>query len=435
MLLSPFRPGLVLLACVVTALCLLAPATGSASGARSAAQPGAAAAGPGHVRAVRPCSPARRSYRRLLTRKLRRQIRHTERRGRRAGRPRARLARAVRKTRRCGQRRRAARRVHRTTPPEATSAAWRPYGPRSPWNRRVRRGAPVDPRSGQVVHRLLSWGSAQNLLAGHADTDADYYHPIYFSKASDPVFELDATQQWGSSEIDGHQIHIPEAARPAGGGDAHMSVITEDGWEYDLWTVSSKPRGGGTLRFGWGGRTRVDGDGLGSNATAAHFGLAAGVIRAPELDAGRIDHALFMGVRCTAQASTAVYPAAEHTGEPCSKNRESDENAPPMGARFVLDMSDSEIDSLRVPGWKKTILRALASYGMIVGDAIGSGAWGLQLESGSSYTSFGAADPLAAFARRAGLGQWNGMYVFNLQDGVDWSRLRLVEPCVSAGNC
>jgi hypothetical protein len=331
------------------------------------------------------------------------------------------------------QRCRAPKRLRRSVPPEATSTRWRPYGPHSPWNRRVPAGAPLHPRSEPIVSKLLSWGRAQDLLAGHSGTSADYYHPIYFSSASDPVFELDATRDWGTSEIEGHRIRIPDAARPAGGGDGHLSVITEDGWEYDLWTVSAKPRGGGRLRFGWGGRTRIDGDGLGSNATAAHFALAAGIIRAPELRAGRIDHALFIGVRCTAARSEAVYPAAPGTGEPCAG---SDPDAPPMGARFVLDMSDAEIDALRAPAWKKTILRAMSSYGMIVGDAIGSGSWGLQFESGSSYTSFGRQDPFAALARRAGVGTWEGMYVFNVHDGVDWeSRLRLVAPCVSSADC
>jgi hypothetical protein len=440
MLLAPSRPRALLVPALILALVivLLWPAP-SSSGAGAAGESAEAGANHRHARAARVCSRPVRTHRKLLTRKLQRKIRAASRRGHRAHRKRARLRRAVRKTRRCQKRtaarKRAARRLRRSIGPEATSAGWRPYGPASPWNRRVRRGAPLDPRSPQVVRRLLSWGGAQNLLAGHSGTGADYYHPIYLSNSSDPVFELDATQPWGTSEIEGHRIHIPDAARPAAGGDGHLSVITEDGWEYDLWTVESKPRGGGRLRFGWGGRTRIDGDGLGSNATAAHFGLAAGVIRAPELETGRIDHALFMGVHCTAPKDDAVYPAAPNTGEPCSRSGESDQFAPPMGARFVLDMSDAEIAALRVPGWKKTILRALATYGMIVGDAIGGAAWGLQFESGSTYTSFGRPDPLAAFARRAGLGRWNGMYVFNLQDGVDWSRLRLVAPCVSAGRC
>jgi hypothetical protein len=295
----------------------------------------------------------------------------------------------------------------------------------------------VHPRSSQVVARVASWGRAQDLLAGHAGSGSDYYHPIYFSTSSDPLFELRASERWGRAEIEGHRIRIPDAARPAAGGDRHMAVITEDGWEYDLWSVSSKPAGGGRLEFRWGGRTRIDGDGLGSNATAAHFGLAAGIIRAPELQAGHIAHALFMGVRCTAAKSQAVYPAAPGTGEPCSRGEvSSDEDAPPMGARFVLDMSAREIAALRVPGWKKTILTAMADYGLIVGDAIGSGSWGLQFESGSSYTSFGFEDPLAALARRHGLPAWNGMYVFKLHEGVDWaSRLRLLHPCVTANTC
>jgi hypothetical protein len=434
MVVTPFRPRARPRAALAVALGVLLLFAVPSSGAEPAPARADAAAGGGHARASRSCSPAVRGYRRLLTRRLERRIRNAARHGRRARHSRARLRRATRKTRLCGQR--APARLRRPVDSEATSTAWRPYGPGSPWNRRVRRGARVEGRSSEVVRRLLGWGAAQNLLAGHADSGADYYHPLYFSSGSDPVFELHATQAWGTAEVEGHRVRIPDAARAAGGGDGHWAVITEDGWEYDLWAVSSKPRGGGRLEFGWGGRTRVDGDGLGSNATAAHFGLAAGVIRAPELEAGRIEHALFMGVRCTAPASAAVYPAAPGTGEPCSKQRgESDADAPPMGSRFVLDMSEAEIDALRVPGWKKTILRALAGYGMIVGDAIGSGSWGLQLESGSTYTSFGQPDRLAEFARNAGIPTWQGMHVFNIQDGVDWTKLRLIAPCESNATC
>ena len=57
----------------------------------------------------------------------------------------------------------------------------------------------------------------------------------------------------------------------------------------------------------WGGRTRIDGDGLGSDANAAHYGSLAGIIRAEEMRRGRIDHALFMLVRC--DSGRKVYPA------------------------------------------------------------------------------------------------------------------------------
>ena len=55
---------------------------------------------------------------------------------------------------------------------------------------------------------------------------------------------------------------------------------------------------------------------MGSNATAASFALAAGVIRAAEIRAGRIDHALFAQIKCT--SGRAVYPAAPRsTGHAC----------------------------------------------------------------------------------------------------------------------
>ena len=106
-------------------------------------------------------------------------------------------------------------------------------------------------------------------------------------------------------------MRIPDAARPAAGGDGHLAVIDQaDGWEYDFWQVQQKPKGGGTLTVSYGGKTPYgtsNADGLGSNATAANFALSAGIIRPSELEAGKIDHALFMVVECT--NGTAVWPA------------------------------------------------------------------------------------------------------------------------------
>ncbi len=98
-------------------------------------------------------------------------------------------------------------------------------------------------------------------------------------------------------------------------------------------------------------------------------------------------------------------------------------------------MSDAEIDALAVPAWKKTIFRAMARYGMIMGDT-GSGSFAIQAESGSTYTSFGYEDRLVTFARSVGAPLYNGRYVFNLRDGVDYAdRLRVIDPCVSQRAC
>ena len=138
--------------------------------------------------------------------------------------------------------------------------------------------------------------------------------------------------------------------------------------------------------------------------------------------AGRIDHALFMAVRCT--NGRGVFPS--DTGpKPSCDNASS---APPMGAHFQLAMSDSQIRSLHVPAWKKTILRAMAHYGMFVGDITGS-PWAIQFESGSTYTSFGYRDKMVEFARRAHVPFEGGDYVFDVNAGVEWGRyLRVLAP-------
>jgi hypothetical protein len=97
-------------------------------------------------------------------------------------------------------------------------------------------------------------------------------------------------------------------------------------------------------------------------------------------------------------------------------------------------MRDAEIDALDVPAWKKTILRAMAHYGMYVGDITGS-PWGLMFESGSSYTSFGVEDEMVKFADAAGVPSLDGVYYFDVASGVDWNRLRVIDPCVTAGTC
>jgi hypothetical protein len=276
---------------------------------------------------------------------------------------------------------------------------------------------------------MLGFGTPGNLVAGTADTADDFEHPSYYSRPIDPWFTIHCTEPWGTCAVEGMSVQIPDAARPAGGSDAHLAVIDQvHGWEYDFWEVTSKPRGGGTIDIGWGGRTSTAGDGLGSNATAAHFGLQAGIIRAQELEAGQINHALFMTVKCT--TGGYVYPA-EGGGASCSDRT----NAPAGGMRVQLAYSDAEIDALAVPSWKKTILRALARYGAFIGDTGGPGI-GLEFESGSTYTSFGYPDEMVKFAQtQPGVSVYNGQYVFNLAGGVDWTRLRIIDPCVTQRTC
>lgn len=312
---------------------------------------------------------------------------------------------------------------------------WRPYASTSPFNLSAE-GVAVHPDSAAIVQKVLSWGPPGNLVAGTAETTSDWSHPVYFAQPGDPIYTLHATEPWGTNSLNGLQIPIPSYARPAGGSDGHMTVVTPEGWEYDFWEGTKPTPGGGTYDFGWGGRTRIDGNGLGSAGTAAGFGNLAGMIRAPELAAGKINHALFIVVKCAAKdtafgygttassTSSYVYPA-NHGGSTCPTE---EADLPPMGAHFVLAMSDAQIQALEVPTWKKTILTALANYGGYVGDTGGSG-FCLMFESSSTYTAAGLPDPLVAFAKENGLPMWEGKYVFNIASGVEWEKyLRVVVP-------
>jgi hypothetical protein len=320
------------------------------------------------------------------------------------------------------------------------TGSWRPYSSPSstthgsPFNRVVT-GVAVHPNSAAIVAKTLSLGSIGSLVAGTAETTDDWQHPTFYAQPSDPLFTL----SWiggGPGSMNGMQIRIPDKARAAGGGDHHLTVVEPDGWEYDFWNVISKPKGGGPLKYGGGGRIRIDGYGLGSGGTAAGFGNLAGVIREQELAAGRINHALFIVVKCTARnmafgygekllGSTGyVYPAT-HSGSGCPTDSTA---LPPMGAHFVLAMSDAQIAALSIPQWKRTILTALAHYGGYVGDTGGPGL-AFQFESGTTYTSLGYADVLVSLSKLLGLAAWNGRYVYDVASGVDWARyLRVLVP-------
>lgn len=321
------------------------------------------------------------------------------------------------------------------------SGTWRPYQAGSAFNRRVSgENGTRHPRSQSMVSQVLASGPPAKLLAGTSGTSRDFDHPVYFARRTDPVYRLQTTRPWGRNVIDGARIHVPRQARPAGGDDGHMTVIQPDGMEYDLWQVQSGPRHRGRLRFGWGGRLPIEGDGRRSGATAAEFGSAAGIIRGAELRAGRIDHALALVVRCTAadlRFGFGVRPAARHDPGssfvyPATKGatvcRGGAKNAPPAGARFRLRLTERQLASLRAPVWKRTILRALVEYGAYVTDTGGSG-FSLLMESGSSFTSFGAPDPIVEVAQRSGVPRVDGTYALDFASGVNWKRdLEVVVP-------
>ena len=308
------------------------------------------------------------------------------------------------------------------------------YSSSSPFNTPVPANPTVAPNSSQIVQRLASLGPPAANNAGAAGTPMDWSHPVYFAKASDPVYTIHQTG-WANPDVEGRQIHIPVGAKPAGGDDASFSVVDTDGWEYDFWQAQAPSGNGGTFTANFAKRAPWDGNGLGTSGTpyqggitAAGFSNQAGVIRLSEMKAGVINHALFMSVRGW---NGRVWPSAKLSG---TTGEVADPNAPAMGQHFWLDMTQPQIDALSVPEWQKIILRAMAKYGMYVGDNGGS-PWALQFESGDNYTSFGQQDPWIAYAQAQGItGSYNSsighdVYYFNFKNAVDWgSKLKVLEP-------
>ena len=290
---------------------------------------------------------------------------------------------------------------------------------------------------------------------------------------------IDSTKLGGS-----FTLKVPAGAKPEGGRaivvgqprdhDSHLIIVDQqNGWEYDLWQVQSTSSfdqveadgtvtkglssGGGKIDFSWGGRTRWKGtDGTALNrpagdpvndANAAHWAETLGRVRAEELLAGEIKHALFIVLPCTT-ATNSVFPAdPPGRGAPCGTGGvQAAVGSHPLGTRLWLDMTDAEIDQLPVPDWKKIFLSAMSRFGMFVGDTGGQGwLFYIETEDGLMYTTFGGWDRWYRFANDnkwepytppSGPKELVGKLYAAGSDSYDWAgqvwtKLRVLEPCIT----
>jgi hypothetical protein len=313
------------------------------------------------------------------------------------------------------------------------TSCWRPYAASSPFNTPVAASSESEGGSAAQVSRLLSGGAISYFVAG--DPARDFGTAVYYPHSSDPIYTVHCTESWGRCVLEGEEVHLPAGAIPSGpwpigsgDADSHMTVVDqENGWEYDFWNV--REIGGGRIVTKWGGKTKIEGDGLGSDAVAAQFGTLAGIIRPSEMRSGVIDHALVLTVPCTVGF---VAPATKG-GLECADAGMSTAGALPMGAHLQLGMSDAEIEAMSAPAWKKGILRAFSTYGAYVEDTTGdSSQWGLKFESPNGSTSQGGTDEYVELAKSLGMEpeDYNGNgypeYWFNISGGVDWSKLRII---------
>ncbi len=315
-------------------------------------------------------------------------------------------------------------------------ACWRPFSDSSPFNQELPAATRLAPNSAQVVSNLNSLGPITDARAGIADTCEDWHKIVYWAKNSDPVWTIEGGSSVEPYNIDGLQLRMPENARPAGcqtssTSDRHLAVVW-NGYEYGMWNVTLD-RVNHIIRPSSGRKLPVTGDGTNGSCTEARFSCLAGRIRYQELEAGRINHALFA---TSDHVRTGYsYPALQGSQD----NPGLDANWPQNGTRVRLDPSYATDQWLaQFPVWKRGILRALRDYGAYFGDDSGSPFTITGFESGTGYTAFGLADPFEEYAT-AHVGEdifrSGDIFYFDVSRGVDWSRLQVVDSCVAEGTC
>ncbi len=306
-------------------------------------------------------------------------------------------------------------------------ACWRPYGSDSPFNRPIGALPRLAPESNAIVAYMRAHRWSFPTDDGGFSLRAEGSRPVYWSQRGDPVVKVVCRKEHFTCRR--MKLHIPAGAQPQDESDGHMTVVDQAlGREFDFWRAGVPDHGqilaaaASAIPIGSG-----IGTGLGGEAEAAYLGLLGGLIRAPELASGSINHALAMAVGCVQRRD--VWPSpAKGRGDLVCPGRGA---GPHLGSLLQLDMSDAEIAASRAPVWQQALMRAMAHYGIYVVDTNGVGNSELSLikEDDHSYTSFGYEGQMKKFVySMSGKEHIVGV-------PIDVSRLRAIAPCVPHGTC
>lgn len=305
-------------------------------------------------------------------------------------------------------------------------ACWRPYGPRSPFNTPIPQNPRLASDSRRVVSYMLSHHWAFEGSHGRLGIDAGGSRPVYWARPSDPLVRIRCRVRVSCRHVS--TLRIPANAQPQDASDGHMTVVEQaSGWEYDFWQAGRVRHGAMTTSAA--SRVRIGanaGTGLEGDAEAADLGLLGGLVRAPELAAGRIEHALAMSAPCVQLHDVWPSPAYGLGDGVCRAHGA----GPHLGSLLQLDMSDSEIAASGAPAWQRTLMTAMAHYGLYVVDT-GSAASGeifLLSEDDRSYTSFGYPGQMQAYVASLGGGTIVG-------SAISLAKFRVISPCVPRRSC
>jgi hypothetical protein len=281
-----------------------------------------------------------------------------------------------------------------------------PFARDSVWNARLADDAPLVPESAALVAELNRQAAEPG---GRWLNTTAYSVPVYMVGPEQPTVRVWADTPYAHLLRPGWDaVPLPPGARPADGSDAHLVVhqpATDTLWEF--WSMY-ETAGGWHAR--WGATTH----GVSSNpgyhaaplgATATGLAALGGLIRPDELAAGRIEHALAVGIP-RARYGAFVWPAQRGDGVDTAPT------AIPHGTRFRLDPA-LDLGALGLTPPALSIARAMQDYGLIVRDQAGA-----VVLYGEDPKSLGH-DPWPAL-----LDEWPD----KLLDSLPWERLQVVVP-------
>ena len=183
--------------------------------------------------------------------------------------------------------------------------------------------------------------------------------------------KINLTEPWGATNLQGASVPMPANAVPAAPTDAHLTVLnssTGDEYDYYEFPQNLAISSGMTINVGYGNKVNYKtGSGWGGSTTAAGAALLAGLVTVDEFKSGTIHHALAVAPGCNNGAGK-VYPATAVAAWACPSTGGA---GIPHGSRIWSDLTDAQVDALKMDVLSTVLLKALHHYGGFVTDTNG----------------------------------------------------------------
>lgn len=268
--------------------------------------------------------------------------------------------------------------IQQSMVPASVAENWRPFSEDSPWNTPIPDNAVIDAKSDILVENLTASNPLYINMNQWTVTVRYFDSSVAPKRGVFPVFP----GRYGPGFEPDQRVPLPDDAFTAGvpqSQEFYISLVDpklNKSWDYRQLGRNER----GAWSAGFGSEVDLSGSGvsppwmtaLRPDASAgprpSGIPLMAGLIRADEVKAGKIEHALAFAYNAP-RAGVFVPPAS--TALDVTSGQEDHVFGLPMGARLQLD-PDYDIENTRLSPGGKVVARALQEYGMILVDQAGA---------------------------------------------------------------